>query len=36
MLQHWAAHAEVPAELIEMWLAQHWRDRNTRAPAVHS
>jgi hypothetical protein len=27
LLHHWANHAQVPAELIEMWLSQHWRDR---------
>ncbi len=27
LLHHWATHAQVPAELIEMWLNQHWRDR---------
>ena len=34
LLQHWAAHAQVPEELIEMWLSQHWRDR-TRSSPLH-
>jgi hypothetical protein len=36
LLNGWATHAQVPAELIEMWLTQHWRDRHTRAPSRHS
>lgn len=31
LLHHWATHAQVPAELIEMWLSQHWRDRTAYA-----
>lgn len=36
LLHHWATHAHVPAELIEMWLAQHWRDRTSRTPSRDS
>jgi hypothetical protein len=32
LLHHWASHAQVPAELIEMWLSQHWRDRTHSSP----
>jgi hypothetical protein len=30
LLHTWAAHADVPAELIEMWLVARWRERATR------
>ena len=32
LLHHWATTAQVPAELIEMWLNQHWRHRTHSSP----
>ncbi|MCB0949347.1 MAG: hypothetical protein KDB44_08730 [Mycobacterium sp.] len=33
-LHDWATHTQIPAELLEIWLAQNWQER-TRTTGRH-